>query len=69
MMRTHSPNQGGPLDNYEPLPTNSSMLFICPECGLHYRAENTAKKCQAWCEEHHSCNLGIIAYAEENKPK
>ena len=44
-------------------PTASGKLFTCPACGLHYRDEKVAKQCQAWCEEHHSCNLDIIQHA------
>ena len=41
-------------------------LFVCPECGLSYREAEWAKKCVAWCKEHHSCNIEIIAHAVEN---
>lgn len=48
--------------------TNSSpKLYRCPECGLHYRDEQTAEKCRQWCKEYKSCNLEITQYAEENK--
>lgn len=44
-------------------------LYQCAECGLKYKDQGTAEKCEAWCQEHKSCNLDIIKYAvsEENK--
>lgn len=42
-------------------------LYQCPECGFHYQDEALAKKCQAWCKEHKSCNIEITARAEESK--
>ncbi len=53
------------MDNNNHLNTNSE-LFKCPECGLHYKDRAQAEKCEAWCKEHHSCNLEIISYAVEN---
>lgn len=41
-------------------------LHKCPECGLHYKDKAQAEKCEAWCKEHHSCNLGIIENAVES---
>ena len=40
--------------------------YQCPECGLHYKDREQAKKCEAWCKEHHSCNLKITSDAIEN---
>ena len=42
-------------------------LYECPECGLHYTDSEQAEKCEAWCKEHHSCNLEITSQAIENK--
>lgn len=42
-------------------------VFACPECGLEYKDADWAKKCAAWCQEHHSCNLEIIKHAIENE--
>lgn len=42
-------------------------LYQCPECGLHYKNVEQAKKCEVWCREHHSCNLEITSQAIENK--
>lgn len=41
----------------------SKTYYACEECGLLYRDEAMAEKCQAWCAEHKSCNLDIIKYA------
>lgn len=41
----------------------AEKLFACPECGFAYREPEWAKKCAAWCKEHHSCNLVITAHA------
>lgn len=42
------------------MPAQKDHLYKCPVCGMKYREEATAKKCEAWCAEHHSCNLDII---------
>jgi len=42
-------------------------VYQCPECGLHYRDDETAKKCKAWCNEHKSCNLEITQHSVETK--
>lgn len=44
-------------------------LYRCPECGFHYADKEWVEKCEAWCREHHSCNIKITAHAEENKQK
>ena len=51
-------------------PTNTTRLsqdtpYQCPECGLKYKEREWAEKCEAWCEEHKSCNLEITAHAEK----
>lgn len=38
-------------------------VFVCPECNLSYEDADWAKKCAAWCKEHHSCNLEITEHA------
>ncbi len=45
--------------------SKSQKLFVCPECSLSYTDAQWAKKCAAWCKEHHSCNLEIIKHAFE----
>lgn len=39
------------------------QTFTCPECGLRYADEETARRCEAWCRKHKSCNLEIIKHA------
>ena len=46
---------------------NEKELYQCEECGFHYEDKKQAEKCQAWCKEHHSCNIEITASAIENK--
>lgn len=45
------------------IPADSSDVFTCLVCGMKYRDEATVKQCEAWCAEHHSCNLEIIQHA------
>ncbi len=42
---------------------NSQGLFACEDCGLAYTDKKWAEKCEAWCREHHSCNLAITSHA------
>lgn len=35
-------------------------IYACEECGLIYAIQEIAKKCEAWCRAHKSCNLDII---------
>lgn len=42
---------------------NKPKLYTCPECGLSYKEKGLAKKCEAWCKKHNSCNLEITKYA------
>lgn len=42
-------------------------IYQCPECGLHYRDGTTAKKCEAWCNRHKSCNLEIARLSIERQ--
>ena len=42
---------------------NEKKLHQCPVCKLNYPTEELSNKCEAWCTEHHSCNLDIIQYA------
>lgn len=41
----------------------SEKSYRCPECGLAYRDSELAARCEAWCREHHSCNIEIIRQA------
>lgn len=46
---------------------NQKKLYRCNECGLHYRSETIAIKCEKWCKENKSCNLEIIKYSIESR--
>ena len=37
-------------------------LYQCEECGFKYAEKEWAEKCEAWCKEHQSCNIEIIAH-------
>lgn len=41
--------------------------FACPECGFHYRDEETMRTCEAWCNEHGSCSDEITAQSIERQ--
>ena len=41
-------------------------LYQCPECGLHYQEKHKAEAGEAWCKEHHSCNIEITKHAVES---
>ena len=45
---------------------HDNEIHQCSECGLHYADKAQAEKCEAWCKEHHSCNLEITRHALEN---
>jgi len=47
--------------------TKAGDTFKCDICSFHYKEKERAEECEAWCEEHHSCNLEITEHAEENK--
>lgn len=34
----------------------------CTECKFLYKEKKWAEKCEAWCKEHHSCNINITAH-------
>ncbi len=42
----------------------NAKTYACPICKLKYKEKEWAKKCEAWCNEHQSCNLDIIKHAE-----
>ncbi|MBI4053796.1 MAG: hypothetical protein HY397_00525 [Candidatus Doudnabacteria bacterium] len=42
------------------------MIYECHVCKLEYLDEDTAKRCQEWCENHNSCNF-LIAKQAINK--
>lgn len=41
---------------------NDRTLYQCEECDYKYEEKGWAERCEAWCKEHHSCNLEIIAH-------
>jgi len=44
---------------------NDKQIFQCQECGLHYRSEDLAKKCQAFCKANKACSMEIAKKAVE----
>ncbi len=40
-------------------------LYTCPICKLTYTSKSWAKKCEAWCKSHPSCNLNIARHSVE----
>lgn len=44
-------------------------LYQCNQCGLHYKDQETAKQCEAWCGQHKSCNLDIAKSSVEYQEK
>ena len=45
----------------------SIELYQCPECGLYYETEETAKRCEAFCKEHNACSIEITKHSVESK--
>ncbi len=46
---------------------NNKEVHQCEECGLRYIEKEWAEQCGAWCKEHKSCNIEIIAHAVQDK--
>ncbi len=46
---------------------NKRRVYQCEECGFVYAAQELAKKCEAWCKAHKSCNLSITKFAVADK--
>jgi len=42
---------------------NNKKYFQCESCGFHYEDKEMSEKCQAWCDEHHSCSMEITKHA------
>jgi hypothetical protein len=40
-----------------------NTYWMCEECGFKYEDKSWAERCEAWCEEHKSCNLEITKHA------
>lgn len=49
--------------------SNAKKTFQCPECGLHYRNEEIAKQCEAYCKANKACNVEIMQHSIEIQPK
>jgi len=47
---------------------NGKTLYVCEACGFAYEEREWAEKCQEWCQEHHSCNIEIMAHAVPVEP-
>ena len=57
----------GGSENYKKIEKDDSISYQCEECGFRYEEQAWAKKCEAWCKEHKSCNVEITSSAIENK--
>lgn len=42
--------------------TQNQEARKCEICGFRYKEKEWVEKCEAWCKEHKSCNLEIIAH-------
>jgi hypothetical protein len=42
-----------------------TLTYQCPECGLHYREEVIAKKCEKFCKKYRACSLEITKLSIE----
>lgn len=38
-------------------------LFACEECGMQYKIQKIAEKCEDYCRENHACSLELIKHA------
>jgi len=45
---------------------NDDRCFKCEECSFEYSDKEWAEKCEAWCKEHHTCNMEITQHAIES---
>lgn len=46
---------------------DKEVYYVCEECGYLYKEKKWAKKCEAWCKEHQSCNLEILERGVPNE--
>jgi uncharacterized paraquat-inducible protein A len=37
--------------------------YKCEECNMLYTTSDMAKKCEAWCKKHGTCNVEITKHA------
>ena len=42
---------------------DGKKYYKCEECDFLYKDKELSKKCESWCNEHHSCNLEITKHA------
>jgi len=43
----------------------NGQVFECAECGLRYRDQRIAQRCEDWCKRFDSCNLEITSNSIE----
>lgn len=48
---------------------SSDKVFQCPECGLHYRDQATAKVCEEFCRANQACDPEITKRSVEREAK
>lgn len=41
----------------------NQVLYQCEECEFFYLDKDWSEKCEAWCKEHHTCNIEITKHA------
>ncbi len=41
--------------------------YRCDDCGMHYKNQRTAEKCEEYCTEHGMCNSEITAKSIERR--
>ena len=41
--------------------------YQCEECKFYYKERLWAKKCEAWCKKHKSCNIEITKHSVKEK--
>jgi len=46
---------------------NDKEYYQCEICKFYYKEKKQAEKCQAWCDERHSCNMEITRSAVDPK--
>ncbi|GAC1390898.1 MAG: hypothetical protein NVSMB46_01650 [Candidatus Saccharimonadales bacterium] len=44
-----------------------TVIFQCPECGLHYKDVQMANQCADFCKEFKSCSLEITKRSIERE--
>jgi|GEM_PF-3023922 len=44
---------------------DTTEVFQCETCGLHYRDETIAQQCESFCKEHNACGIEITKHSIE----